>query len=218
MAKIYLTDVIGGWGGIQAEDIVRQLHSIDDDTIELYVNSPGGEVFESVAILNALRDHPARIVTRVLGLAASGAATISVGASDSLTMGGQSRMMIHRAHQLTFGTARDLRSVAEILDTIDDDQIDILNTRMNIGIKEVRQLLNAETWFTAAEAVAAGLADAVGEEKETVSEPETRASMQKFGKVLSTFCNVPADLHTVENDMVRAALGARAALKGIYEG
>lgn len=146
--------------GVDAEQIAAELDEITASEIEVQINSPGGDVFDGVAIYNALRAHPARVTTRVDGIAASIASVIAqAGDHRTLMSGGQ--MMVHEAWGLAIGPAGELRDMADLLDKQTDVIAGIYAERADGDPGEFRDLMEAETWFTAQEAVDAGLADEV---------------------------------------------------------
>jgi ATP-dependent Clp endopeptidase proteolytic subunit ClpP len=159
-ARVDIYDEIG-WYGVTASAFVAQLNEITAGSIELHINSPGGDVYDGIAIYNALLDHPADVEVRVDGLAASAASFIAQ-AGDRVVMGRNSEMMIHDALGMTIGNAADHRAMAEMLDAASDNLASIYAARAgNGGVKSWRKRMEDETWYTADEAVAAGLADSV---------------------------------------------------------
>ena len=151
-------DSWGGWWGVCAKDVGTVLDALPDTVtqIVLRINSPGGEVFEGVSILNMLRAHKATVLGVVDGLAASAASVIAAGCDDTVMSPG-TQMMIHSPTVIAWGNSTELRKSAEVLDSIELSLIDIY--RDKAGEKNWAQLLADETWLTAAEAVALGLAD-----------------------------------------------------------
>ena len=122
------------------------------------LNSAGGNAFDGVAIMNALKDHPAKVTVKVDGLAASAASIIAM-AGDTIEMGEGSFLMVHRAHGLAYGHRDDLRELADVLEKADGEIIDVYARRSKKPVETVRGWVEAETWFTGQEAVEAGLAD-----------------------------------------------------------
>jgi ATP-dependent protease ClpP protease subunit len=157
-AELLLFDLVGGWFGIYADEFVAQLNAITARTLTVRVNSPGGSVFEGVAIANALRAHPAAVTVRVEGLAASIASVIAL-AGEKLVMAPNSMFMIHDASCSTWGDAAEMRKTAEVLDKISDNIADAYAVKAGGTRAEWRGRMLAETWYTADEAVEAGLAD-----------------------------------------------------------
>lgn len=160
---IYLYDAIGEWG-VTAQDFVNALRSVVTGTITMYVNCEGGEVFDGLAIYEALRRHPASITAFVDGIAAS-AASFVVMAADEVVIAERGRMMIHDAHGITIGNARDMRSMADLLDSLSDTIADIYAERSGKTRDDWRAAMQAAeggpdgTWYDARAAVKAKLAD-----------------------------------------------------------
>lgn len=160
VTEVYIYDEIGMWG-TSAAGFVDELRSIKSGNIDLHLNSPGGEVFDGTAIYNALVNHPATVTVYVDGLAASAASFIAQ-AGDEVVMAQGSTMMIHDAAGFVWGNASDLRDTADILDKISNGIASIYAERTGGTTAEWRALMVEEVWYTAKEAVTAGLADKVG--------------------------------------------------------
>lgn len=176
-AEIYVYDEISYWG-VTANDFVRDLQGIDRDRIVLHINSPGGDVFDGIAIYNSLRQHKAHITTQVDGLAASIASIIAM-AGDEIIMGQYSQMMIHNALGAVYGNAADMRELADLLDKTSNTLAQVYADRSGTPIEGWLALMDAETWFTGDEAVEAGLASRVMENTARV-ENKFDLSMFKF--------------------------------------
>ncbi|MFE3229333.1 head maturation protease, ClpP-related [Nocardia sp. NPDC059228] len=159
-ATVYLFDEIDSYWGVAAEDFVRELDAIDADEIVVKINSPGGNVFDGLAIMNALIAHPAKVTTSVEGLAASAASFIAM-AGDERIMRPGAEMMIHNAWTVAIGSAADLRAAADQLDRTSANLASIYAERSGGEIAEWQAAMDAETWYSADEAVTAGLADRV---------------------------------------------------------
>jgi ATP-dependent protease ClpP protease subunit len=158
-ASLHLYGVIGAyWDGIDASEVVPAIRALDVDTIDLFVNSPGGNVYDGIAIRNALRQHSAHVVVTIDGLAASAASFIAC-AGDEVVMGENAEFMIHDAWGLSIGNAADMRTAADDLDRISDNIAAMYAAKAGGEASAWRDLMKAETWYTADEAVAAGLAD-----------------------------------------------------------
>lgn len=158
-ATVRIYDEIG-WFGITADTFAAELSKITAGEIEVQINSLGGDVFDGIAIYNALRAHPAKIVTRVDSMAASIASVIAQ-AGDHRVMLTGSQMMIHEAWGLAIGTAGDMRQLAEILDKQSNIIAGIYSERSDGDQAEFMAQMVTETWFDAVETVDAGLADEV---------------------------------------------------------
>lgn len=177
VASLHLYGVIGGfWGDIIAGDVVREIRDLDVATLNVYINSPGGDVYDGIAIRNALRQHSAHIVVHVDGLAASAASFIAC-AGDEVVMGENAELMIHDAWTIALGNAEELRIVADDLDRISDNIAAMYAEKAGGTTDSWRSLMKAETWYSAAEAVAAGLADRLDSDAADDAE-ETAAAAQ----------------------------------------
>jgi ATP-dependent protease ClpP protease subunit len=158
-AEVYIYDEIGFWG-TTAADFIAELRQVDARQIDLHLNSPGGEVFDGIAIYNALRTHPANITVYVDSLAASIASVIAM-AGDRIVMGRGSQMMIHEAAGLCLGNAADMRETADLLDRFSNNIAGFYAERAGGKVTAWRSAMTAETWYSADEAVTAGLANEI---------------------------------------------------------
>lgn len=158
-AQIHLYDEIGYWG-VSAGAFIDELKTVSAGNIELRVNSPGGEIFDGFAIYNALAGHPAPITAYVDGLAAS-AASFIIQAADKIIAQETSQVMIHNGIGFVFGDAKDLRETANQLDQLSDMIAKIYAARSGVDVEQWLAAMTAETWYTADEAMRAGLVDEV---------------------------------------------------------
>jgi ATP-dependent protease ClpP protease subunit len=161
-AELLIYDEIDSWYGISAEQFARDLGAIDNDAITVRINSPGGSVFDGIAILNALRDHPAKVTVVVDSLAASIASVIAM-AGDEIVMNRNSQMMLHNAWAVCVGDARDMHKSAERLAQHNTNIAQIYADRAGGTVEDWLAVMAEETWLLADEAVDAGLADRVVE-------------------------------------------------------
>jgi ATP-dependent protease ClpP protease subunit len=160
VAEVYLYDEIGGYG-IDAQSFIAELNAIEVDTIELHVNSVGGEVYQGFAIYQAVKDHPAIVNVTVDALAASIASVIAM-AGDRVTMARNAEMMIHDGHVVVAGDASELIKTVAMLDRVSNNIASVYAERSGLGTVEAwRDTMRAETWYSAEEAVEAGLADEI---------------------------------------------------------
>lgn len=166
---VYLFGPIGGleddWGGVSAKGLLRALaEKPDAAVVNLHINSPGGDVFEGVAIYNTLKASKARVVVHIDGLAASAASFVAM-AGDEIRIAKNAMMMIHEVSiWMTGGRSEDLQKKADIINKLNETLVDIYLPRAEKAGKtrdDVIAAMAAETWFTAEEAVAWGLADTI---------------------------------------------------------
>jgi ATP-dependent protease ClpP protease subunit len=156
-AEIYIYDEIG-FCGVTAASFVEQLNEVTSPSIDLHINSPGGEVFDGIAIHSALTQHSATVNVMIDGLAASIASVIAM-AGDTITIAPSGMMMIHEASGACLGAAADMRKMADVLDKCTAVVATAYAGRGGSDADAWRELMAAETWYTGEEAVAAGLAD-----------------------------------------------------------
>lgn len=170
VATVYLYDAIVSseieadfFGGVDPKQFAQTLAGIKASQIDLRVNSPGGSVFAARAMAQAIKDHPAKVIAHVDGLAAS-AASFLIMAADEVVMGEGSFIMIHNAWSMAIGNADGFRQEADLLDTIDESLVKTYAKRTGIGKDEIRDMMAAETWLNADEAVQKGFASRTTDE------------------------------------------------------
>lgn len=155
-------DPDGAPWGVSSSDVQAALDSITDDVtdLEVQVQTRGGDAFEGVAIMNMIRTAKQNTEAVVVGLAASAGSYIVQGA-DKVTMLPHSQMMIHRGSILAIGQAPDMRMAADRLESIDKTMANIYTEKAGGTPDEWLAAMTPESWYTADEAVQAGLADSV---------------------------------------------------------
>ncbi len=158
-SEVMLYDEVGAWG-VTASDFVKDLGAIKARHIDLRLNSPGGEVFDGLAIYSALKRHPADVTVHIDGLAASITSVIAM-AGDQIEIDRHAQMMIHEAHAVAVGNTKDMASMSKLLDDYSNTIASIYAERAGGTVESWRERMKAETWFSAKEAVIAGLADEV---------------------------------------------------------
>lgn len=159
-ADIYIYDEIGFWG-VTAKQFISDLNALGDIThINLHINSPGGEVFEGIAIFNALRNHGAGITVYVDGVAASMASLIAM-AGDTVIMPENAFMMIHKPWGISGGDAEKMRTYADRLDKLESVMVPVYAQKTGKTTDEIAVMLADETWMSGAECLAHGFADQV---------------------------------------------------------
>ncbi|EFV6459115.1 Clp protease ClpP [Shigella boydii] len=159
-ADIYIYDEIGFWG-VTAKQFISDLNALGDIThINLHINSPGGDVFEGIAIFNALKTHGASITVYVDGVAASMASVIAM-VGNPVIMPENTFMMIHKPFGFTGGDAEDMRTYADLLDKVEAVLLPAYAQKTGKTTDEVAAMLADETWMSGAECLAHGFADQV---------------------------------------------------------
>lgn len=184
-ATVYLYDVIDSYYGISAERFIKDLSAISAKVIHLRINSPGGDVFEAQAMMTGIKQHPARVIAHIDGLAASAASQIALAADEvEITQG--AFYMIHRSWTFAFGNAEDLMDMASLLEKIDDEMVKHYQRETGNTVEQIKSWVDVETWFNAEEAVEHGFAD-------RLAEPAAKASSSWN---VSAFLHPPKDLLT----------------------
>lgn len=158
-AAVHILDAISWWTGNDARTFQQKLAALDVEELDVYINSPGGSVFEGVTIYNLLAAHPATVNVHVLGLAASIASVIML-AGDSVSIAENAMVMIHDPSAGIYGKAQDFRQVADVLDKITESILNTYEARTKLTRDQLRAAMAAETYYTADEAVMAGFATA----------------------------------------------------------
>ena len=180
-ATVYIYDEIS-WFGVDASVLVKDIAAIDADTIHLRINSPGGSVFDGMAIYNSLKQHKAKVITHIDGLAASIASIIAL-AGDEIVAGEGAYMMIHSPWSVVIGDSEDLRKEADLLDKVAGTISEIYQNKSGMKSDEVLDMMAAETWMTGAEALENHFIDRV----ETSEKAQNKAILFD----LSVFANTP---------------------------
>lgn len=160
-ATISILDVIGAdmFGeGVTAKRIAGALRYIGDRPVTVTINSPGGDVFEGIAIYNLLRDHPSEVTVKVIGLAASAASIIAM-AGDNVLIGRAGFMMIHNSWVVAMGDRNAFAEISEYLKPFDDAMADVYAQRTGTAVSQIASMMDAETWINGTKAVETGFAD-----------------------------------------------------------
>lgn len=158
-ATLYIYDVIDAYWGVNAKEVAQAIAGLKPtDTLHLRINSPGGDVFEARAIVAAISQHSGKTVAHIDGLAASAATTIA-SAADEVEIVDGGFYMIHNAWTFAFGNKHDLRETSDLLDKVDGAIIADYAKRTGASAEQLVAWMDAETWFTAQEAVDNKFAD-----------------------------------------------------------
>lgn len=171
-ATVYLYDYIvrtkaeAEWfGGVAAEVVAKELRAITASTIHLRINSPGGDVFGAQTIAQALRDSKARVIAHVDGMAASAATVVAI-AADEVEIAPGGMFMVHRAWSIAIGNTNDMLESAALLDKVDGTLAAQYAARTGEDVAAMLEVMDAETWMTAEEAVDARFVDRIAEVQE----------------------------------------------------
>lgn len=184
-----IADSQGGWfsngNEVTPTSFKAELDALGDiTTLNVYMNSPGGDVFAGQTIYSQLKRHKATVNMHIDGLAASIASVIAM-AGDTIHMPANAMMMIHHPMSGVYGNAHEMRAMADTLDKVCESiQETYLTKALDMKRKDLAALLDAETWLTAQECLDLGLCDVVGEEKALA------ASVRDF-EILAKYRNTP---------------------------
>lgn len=159
VTEILVYDEIG-WFGITAKDFLVAIAEAGGGPLHVRINSPGGDVFDGMAIYNALRAHPSPVTVTVDGIAASAASVIAM-AGQTIQMAETSMLMIHNCWGLCIGNRIDMREMADTMEKIDAQMAAIYAGKSGKAQAECQSMMDAETWLTAQESLDAGLCDAL---------------------------------------------------------
>ncbi len=171
---ISVLDVIGEdpWsgGGFSARKMAAILRGLAGKPVTVQINSPGGDMFEGLAIYNLLREHKAEVSVRVVGFAASAASIIAM-AGDRIEMARGAMMMVHNAWGLVIGNRHDFAAAAQTFAEFDASMASVYAARTGLGEDEVAALMDGKgaadgTWLSAETAIAKGFADAMTDDEE----------------------------------------------------
>lgn len=160
-SSISIFDVIGAdyWGeGVTANRIAGALRSLNGADVTVNINSPGGDMFEGLAIYNLLREYEGKITVKVLGLAASAASIIAM-AGDDIQIGRGAFLMIHNCWVYAMGNRHDLAQIASDMEPFDKAMGDIYSVRTGLSKEEVAAMMDGETYIGGSDAVDIGFAD-----------------------------------------------------------
>ena len=160
--EVVIYDEIGNFG-IESKTFIEELAKIpNDNNILLRINSPGGSVIDGLAIYDAIRRTPQKVITRIEGLAASIASIIAL-AGDEIIMSENSLFMIHNVWGGETGDSKDMRKAADLMDKMSSKLVSIYVAKSGRDESEVKSWMDSETWFSAEEALEAGFINAIEE-------------------------------------------------------
>lgn len=186
VARVDIMGPIGGWD-VSGSEFLRELKDLGDvDSIDLRIHSPGGSVLDGWAIANGIKNHPAHVVARVEGLAASMGSVVLLSA-DEIEVPQNAYVMIHNVSGGAFGEAEELESMAALMRKLQDDVTDFYASATGKDREEIAEMMAAETWMNGADAVEHGFAT-------RVLEPVKAAACADLNTLVSKFENVPEAL------------------------
>lgn len=173
VAEVSILEPIGGWG-LTAKDFLAEFRALQAPNVKLFINSPGGSVFEALAMFNGMRATGKNIEVHILGVAASAASYIAM-AGDKIVMPANSFMFVHNPINAVYGNADEMREMADILDKLAVSLTATYNKRFKGETKALQDLLAAESYLSAADCLEYGLCDEVTDEITAVASFDTDA-------------------------------------------
>ncbi|KYP85622.1 peptidase S14 [bacteria symbiont BFo1 of Frankliniella occidentalis] len=186
--SISIFDVIGAdyWGdGVTASRIAGALRSLDGADVTVNINSPGGDMFEGLAIYNLLREYKGKVTVKVLGLAASAASIIAM-AGDEVQIGRGAFLMIHNCWVYAMGNRHDLAQIAADMEPFDKAMGDIYSARSGLSLDDVSAMMDGETYIGGSDAVEKGFADRLLSADEIADDDDSpSAALRKLDALLA---------------------------------
>lgn len=209
---ITMFDIIGeDWwtgGGVTAKKVAAQLRAIGDRPVEVQINSPGGDMFEGLAIYNVLREHPQDVTIKVMGMAASAASIIAM-AGDTVQIGAASFLMIHNCWVYAAGNRNDMLEVADYLAPFDQAMADVYAQRSGQKVADCAKWMDAETYMSGSVAIDRGFADELLAADQTKVDEKAKASDRDINDVRAM------EMALISSGMTRTQARARIkSLKG----
>lgn len=192
--EVHIYDEIGLFG-ITAKNFVDELKSAASNAahIDVHLNTPGGSVFDGIAIYNSLKNHPATVTTHIDGLAASAGSLVAL-AGDTVKMAENAFFMIHNPFGLVMGQADDMRKEAEVLDKLRNAFVNSYVMKTGKLPEEIIEMMDNETWLDSHEAIELGFIDEV-----TVAhQAAARAGFQS--RLIRHYANAPQEIRRSQTD------------------
>ncbi|MBL4744220.1 MAG: Clp protease ClpP [Cycloclasticus sp.] len=192
-AEIRIYDIIG-WPFVDADTFLNELSNIQQNKILVRINSPGGDVFDGMAIYNALKDHPAQITTRIEGIAASMASIIALaGDADKRQIAKSASYMIHNPWSFYGGDYREAEKAADLMKRLAAQLAEIYADATGAKQADIQALMDSETWFFGKEAV----------ESSFMSNVSDKGAAQTAKFDLSMFAHAPKSTEPTKRDLER---------------
>lgn len=187
-ATIGVYDVIGEdyWGeGMTASRVAGILRSIGDKPVTVAINSPGGDVFEGIAIYNLLKEHSQPVTVKIIGIAASAASIIAL-AGDKVQIAKSAFFMIHNAWTIAVGNRHDMLAVADFLEPFDNAMAEVYADFSGLSISEVTDMMDKETYLNGTQAIEKGLATELLDSDKITNTESADAKALRADKILDT--------------------------------
>ena len=201
VARVDIMGPIGGWD-VSGSEFLRELKDLGDvDSIDLRIHSPGGSILDGLAIFNGIKNHPAKVVGRVEGLAASMGSVVLM-AADEIEIPENAYVMIHNVSGGAYGDIEELESMAALMRKLQDDVTDLYADATGKDRGEIAELMAAETWFNGKDAVENGFATRVLEPVKAAACADLETLVSKFENVPEAVLELQAEEPVLEQDQV----------------
>ena len=200
-ATVWLYDMIVSdsfFEGISAIDFAKQMTAIDAKTIHLRIDSPGGEIFAAQAMAQIIREHAAHSIAHIDGHAASAASWVAL-AADEVVISPGGMIMIHNSQTISYGDARDLKDTAALLEKVDGILVATYVEATGQDAQQITDWMDAETWFSAEEALLYKFADRIARNDDVALENAIQWNLTAWSKAPS---KSPANQDGNRNDPV----------------
>lgn len=215
--SISIFDVIGAdyWGdGVTASRIAGALRSLNGADVTVNINSPGGDMFEGLAIYNLLREYDGKVTVKVLGLAASAASIIAM-AGDDVQIGRGAFLMIHNCWVYAMGNRHDLAQIAADMEPFDNAMSDIYQARSGLDADTIGKMMDGETYIGGSDAVAKGFADSLLSADEIADDDDSpAAALRKLDALLAKTDTPRSERRKLLKALSGSKLGAASDQKG----
>lgn len=189
-------------GGVTAKRIAAQLRAIGPRPVEVQINSPGGDMFEGIAVYNVLREHSQPITVKIMGMAASAASIIAM-AGDTIEIGAASFVMIHNCWVVAVGNRHDMRETSEWLEPFDQAMVDLYAARSGQDAKEIAKWMDSETYMSGSQAISRGFADTLLASDSMTVDEDAKANDRSINELRAT------EISLVSAGMTRSDARAR---------
>lgn len=180
---------------ITAKSVAAQLRAIGDRPVELQINSPGGDMFEGIAIYNVLREHPQDITVKVMGMAASAASIIAM-AGNTIEIGAASFIMVHNCWVVAIGNRHDMAETSAFLEPFDQAMADLYAQRTGSPVADVQKWMDGETFMSGSMAIERGFADTMLSADQVTVDDEAKASDRHVNELRAMELTLVASGHT----------------------
>lgn len=202
VARVDITGPIGGWD-VSGSEFLQELKDLGDDIseIDLRVHSPGGSILDGLAIFNGIKNHPAKVVGRVEGLAASMGSAVLM-AADEIEIPENAYVMIHNVSGGAYGDIKELESMTSLMRKLQDDVTDLYANATGRDKEEIRDMMDKETWMNGEEAVENGFATRVLDPVKAAACADLETLVSKFENVPAAVLELQAEEPALEEDQV----------------